>query len=583
MTIAAVGAAGVVIAGLGVASATLLRPSDVLRSSVTTNSPYVVTDPGVVEMGGQPTTITVTSSKKDANLVVAVGRDSDVVAWVGDDPHQTITGTAGWSTLRISEPAAKAPSPPAEGYQSPAGSDMWVAEASGKGSAVLKSWAPGTDYPGRWSVVVANTSGAPVEIVMAWPRNVSAPWLIPALIVGLAALLWAAYQELRRREVFTFGLGHGDEAPSEEEARPRTRREARTGVRTYPVPAVIAPPPVEDAIQDAVEDDEPAPDWGPAPFAQPSAPAPEPARRSSTAKTWSRSRHAATPELDPAVAQTHRTGAIPLVPTEPASSDYAPAAHYEAAALFDRAVQPQVGDNQPAHDEWAEPPPARPGVPAWSRVSSPPPAPSPVPPPPSSPYEPRPANAAPLSRKKAARPPAPPAPPPAPAPAQSPAPSRRSRKWPPAPAPNVPEHDVAPVGGGVAAHGGTPPRGAAPAPAERRRSGPFGRRPSMADSGPSSYGPSPVAAQPPPATPSAWMPGRGARTGAIPQVPSPQAGARPAWLGQRAPAQLTGAIPRVSGPGTAPRLSAGRQSAQTPRGDAWREIWGISTEHEEDR
>ncbi|MCL2422968.1 MAG: hypothetical protein FWD11_03590 [Micrococcales bacterium] len=542
ITIAAVGAAGVVVAGLGVASATLWRPADVLRASVATDSPYVITAPGVVEMGGQPTTVTVTSSKKDAELVVAVGRDTDVVGWVGTDPHQTIAGSADWTTLRFDDQAKPAKAAPGDEFQSPSGSDMWVAEASGKGSAVLKSWAPGGDYQGRWSVIVANPSGAPVDITMAWPRNVSTPWLIPGLIAGLVALLWAAYQELRRREVLTFGSGgHDAGGPPDEETRPRTRREARQGARTGAVPAVE---PVADtpkwkpptfAEPEPVEDEP----WEPAAFDAPGPRAderqPEPARLfsgiKSPASRWSRSRDGA-----------------------------------------DGGDQAQHREHPVAPPELVQPPPTRSGVPAWSRVQAPvAPAPvsAPVPSPP--PFSSRPPTVP-------VRQPALPAAPPAPS-----GPSRRTRAWPPAPAQDVGSHEAAPAHGAAFA---------APAPAESRRLGPFGRRPAPAE---------PAAPQAPaqnrPGPPSAWMPGRGGRTGAIPQVPGrggrtgaiPQVpmptqqhpGGRPAWLGRRAPAQLTGAIPTVAAPGTAPRLSAGRQGGQMPRGDAWRQIWGISTEHEE--
>ena len=521
ITVVAVGAAGIVVTGLSVASATLWRPDDVLRASVTTDSPYVVTAPGVVEMGGQPTTVTVkTVDGKKAPLVIAVGRDTDVVGWVGDDPHETVSGMSGWSSLRITNPAGGTAKPtggepaqddpaqdepaqdepaqdePAQGqaeYQSPAGSDMWVAEASGEGRAELKRWAPGSQYPGRWSVLVANPTKAQTTVEMAWPRDVSTPWLIPGLIIGLGAVSGAVYAELRRRGILAFGrktdadpsTGKDTDSPP-----PRSRREvraAKAGGQSDPVSVVGG------STTDVT--DEPTTEG--------------------------------------------RGEAIPgLVPPGP-----------------------------------FQPPPASPGrprTPAWSQAPLPPAAPA--------------------------------APAPAPAPtglAPSPIPSARRM---PSPAPPVPS--APPASGRRFTWPPTlqsAPPGAEQAPTEtgqtEQRRGPFGRGARPAPEPPSAPTGAP---QPRPAPLGGWMPGRGGRTGSVPQVPAPTeqtgSGRRPAWLGRtRSPAPLTGPVPAAPPQGTAPRLStgplpggppsAGPPSDPAPRGDAWRQIWGISTDDgsQEDR
>lgn len=201
LTIAAIGATGVVLVGLGVASATAWRADSVLRSTVTADAPYVVTAPGVVEMGGSPTTVTAYTSDTSAPLVIVVGRDSDVTGWVGDDPHALVTGLSGWHRLAVDTAAPTAsprPTPEAEdvdavettdeaeavsepGLADPTGSDMWIEQVSGTGRVTL-TWS--SDDPGRWSVLVASPSGAPPTLELAWPREVSTPWLIPGTLVG---------------------------------------------------------------------------------------------------------------------------------------------------------------------------------------------------------------------------------------------------------------------------------------------------------------------------------------------------------------------------------------------------------------
>ena len=60
LIIAAVGVVGLVVIGLGIASATVWRADDVLVATTSGGSHTLVTDPGVLELGGDPVTVTVT-------------------------------------------------------------------------------------------------------------------------------------------------------------------------------------------------------------------------------------------------------------------------------------------------------------------------------------------------------------------------------------------------------------------------------------------------------------------------------------------------------------------------------------------
>lgn len=241
-----IGLLGLVVIALAVASATLWRADDVLVARATATAGLVVTDPGVLELGGDPVTVRA-QVPAGAHVVLAVGRDTDVTGWVGSDPHQRVSGLSGWRTLRLAAPpssaapspagstspsaspsgsaaasspsatdadasaapsssASAAPAAAARPAADPSGSDMWVAQATGTGSAQL-TWHA---QDGRWSLLVAGigADGSAVNptLEMSWPRVVSSPWLVPGLVVG--GLLVLAGAGLLSRDWWRTRTGH---------------------------------------------------------------------------------------------------------------------------------------------------------------------------------------------------------------------------------------------------------------------------------------------------------------------------------------------------------------------------------------
>lgn len=224
---------GLVAAGTGVASATLWRPADEVRAEALAPgaSTLLVTDPGVLELLAETVTARA-SGPQGQPIVIAVGREADVIAWVGLDPHARVTGLADDATLvtvpgqpveppvetPAEDPADDAPEPSHEATTAvdatdeepaatesdaassdaagtaaaddagaanapdPAGSDMWIAEVTGETTAELEWQA----RPGRWSLLVASTgpeAGAPT-LELTWPREVVTPWFRPGLWIG---------------------------------------------------------------------------------------------------------------------------------------------------------------------------------------------------------------------------------------------------------------------------------------------------------------------------------------------------------------------------------------------------------------
>ena len=189
--------AGLVGAALGVASATVWRQTDTVAATArpTGDGTLVVTDPGVLGLVNGDVTITATVPK-DQQVTLAIGREVDVLGWVGDDPYTRVTGLTDWETLRVAAGSAgEGQEKPAAG-PNPAGSDMWLAEASDTGRATLRY----SDTPGRWVLLAAGVGeGAQAPTVeLTWPRTVATPYLWPAVgggallvVLGLVVLLAA--------------------------------------------------------------------------------------------------------------------------------------------------------------------------------------------------------------------------------------------------------------------------------------------------------------------------------------------------------------------------------------------------------
>lgn len=230
LTAAVLSVLGLLVIGLGIASATVWRADDILVASATPQdgTRLLVADPGVLELAGDPVTVTV-EAPGDTPVVLAVGRDTDVAGWVGTDAYARVTGLSAWDTLRTEQVAATTPDDtasddtaadgtatdeaatdatttdgaPSDGTAAdeqaaaladPRGSDLWVAESSGKGSATL-TWQA---EPGRWSLLVASVGDDVPTLTLSWPRTVTTPWLVPALVVGLLLLAAGATLGVRQ-------------------------------------------------------------------------------------------------------------------------------------------------------------------------------------------------------------------------------------------------------------------------------------------------------------------------------------------------------------------------------------------------
>lgn len=194
---------GVLLVVAAVISALVVRNND--RASLSLpeapSAPLIMTEAGVLDAVDESVTIHAESQDSEP-VMVAVGRTADVKAWIDNDAHQRITGLSSWDELTLESVTGE---DDAGGEQDentdPAGSDLWVAEEQGEGSANL-DW---QQEPGRWSLIAATNGTDPApQIELEWGRETATPWLLPGIIVGgllaLAAAGLLLLDTLARRE-----------------------------------------------------------------------------------------------------------------------------------------------------------------------------------------------------------------------------------------------------------------------------------------------------------------------------------------------------------------------------------------------
>lgn len=216
---------GALIIIAAVTAAAIVRSSDTATLALPErpDQSVVVTMPGVLDAVDPSVTIRATA-EDDEQVVLAIGRTAEVEAWLADAEHLRVSGLSSWEELTTEiitaeepdttdEPATDEPATEDEaedteagGLPDPAGSDLWVAETVGTGTAEL-TW---TDSPGRWSLVAATDGTGPAPLVeLEWGRQMTTPWLVPGIVLGTGVLVVGvvlivlrrlAEREQRRRE-----------------------------------------------------------------------------------------------------------------------------------------------------------------------------------------------------------------------------------------------------------------------------------------------------------------------------------------------------------------------------------------------
>ncbi|MFT8356767.1 MAG: hypothetical protein ABF780_01185 [Bifidobacterium aquikefiri] len=204
---------------LGVLNATIWQPTRRIIATATTNSQYVVTDPGVLQVVDSKVRIRVAATNNDARVCLALGSPQDVTGWLGDAGYTRLTGLSSWTELSHRRSASNGKTMDnAVGFSD---SDLWSQVVCGEGKAALTTSqgtsgkvllidadagsSQGTDSSSDDATTDLKESQATIS--MDWTRENLPNYAMPFYFVGglliVAAILAAsvfAIDPMRRRK-----------------------------------------------------------------------------------------------------------------------------------------------------------------------------------------------------------------------------------------------------------------------------------------------------------------------------------------------------------------------------------------------
>lgn len=192
---------------LGVLNATIWRPDPHVDASASVNSsPYIVTDPGVLQLIDEHTRLTATTSGS-GQVCIALGSAKDVAGWIAGQPYTRITGLRSWTEL--STRSMKAQGSANAGDTGDAAvpieqSDMWSNVACGSTSATINTDA---SHDSDVALIDVGKDAGEASIAMHAVRQKMPDFAMPLYFVGgllivltvLAASVFAMPSHKRRK------------------------------------------------------------------------------------------------------------------------------------------------------------------------------------------------------------------------------------------------------------------------------------------------------------------------------------------------------------------------------------------------
>lgn len=221
----ALGIIAVAFIVLGILNATVWQPSKRIVATTRTNTQYVVSDPGVLQLVDSTVRIKISATDNEARVCAALGSSQDVTGWLAGSAYTRVTGLSDWKTLSHRASAASGTATAQTvGFSD---SDLWTRVVCGDGSVELTT-AQGAS--GKVLLIDANTkttdaqsssdssdnnasqtdiATTPLTISMDWTRNNLPNYAMPFYFVAgllivaaiLAASVFAIDPAKRRKQL----------------------------------------------------------------------------------------------------------------------------------------------------------------------------------------------------------------------------------------------------------------------------------------------------------------------------------------------------------------------------------------------
>ncbi len=210
-----------VLLGLGIGQRTIWAPPESIVSQLdTATDAQIIVIPGTTMNAHDGRQSVVVSG--DGPITAVVGRDHDVLGWVGESAH-AVAGIDEADALTLAEEPGSSDALPQL-----AGSDMWIEEHVGDGEVRFS-----IDLPVGYSIAIAGEPGtaAPADVRVEWPFDAKTPLFGPLITAGLvflalALVLFLLALRSHRRRRGPQRRSHRDLSRAERRA---LAREARAG------------------------------------------------------------------------------------------------------------------------------------------------------------------------------------------------------------------------------------------------------------------------------------------------------------------------------------------------------------------
>ncbi|MFC0125155.1 hypothetical protein [Bifidobacterium apri] len=171
----------------GTLNATIWRPSSEIAASVNVSGRYAMTDPGVLSMVAERSTLVVHAKSSKTRVCIALSTRKDAAGWLAGSTYTRITGMSDWQTLTTSSQKTAGSATAQDSSVEFESSDMWRSVKCGTGNVSLTSRATSSDVI---ALIDTGSNSSRTSVTIHWVREKLPDFATPFyFIAGLLALM----------------------------------------------------------------------------------------------------------------------------------------------------------------------------------------------------------------------------------------------------------------------------------------------------------------------------------------------------------------------------------------------------------